>query len=257
MTNALLKTFSFDDSAVRIIVEDGKPLFCGVDVCKILGHTNPSRAIKMHCREDGLTKCYATDEVGRQQEYSFITEGNLYRLIVKSKLESARKFEAWVFDEVLPTIRMTGSYAPQPQPPQIPFNIPKTLPDALRLAADLADKNAALEAQIETDKPKVEFFSRIVQSDTEFCISDVAKMLGYGVQKFFIFLRQKAWMWQHEYRARSEVCTEGYMAMRVTEKNGKQYSQPVFLGKGIFKIYRMMLKDGLIERNPQIEMSMK
>lgn len=145
----------------------------------------------------------------------------------------------------------------QPQAPQIPFNIPKTLPDALRLAADLADKNAALEAQIEADKPKVEFFSRIVQSDTEFCISDVAKMLGYGVQKFFIYLRQKAWMWQHEYRARSEVCTEGYMAMRVTEKNGKQYSQPVFLGKGIFKIYRMMLKDGLIERNPQIEMSMK
>ena len=115
----------------------------------------------------------------------------------------------------------------------------------------------ALEAQIEADKPKVEFFSRIVQSDTEFCISDVAKMLGYGVQKFFIYLRQKAWMWQHEYRARSEVCTEGYMAMRVTEKNGKQYSQPVFLGKGIFKIYQMMLKDGLIERNPQIEMSMK
>ena len=40
----------------------------------------------------------------------FINEGNLYRLIVSSKLPSAERFERWVFDEVLPSIRQTGSY---------------------------------------------------------------------------------------------------------------------------------------------------
>jgi anti-repressor protein len=59
-----------------------------------------------------VVKHHLTDSLGRNQEASFITEGDLYRLIMKSKLPSAEKFESWVMDEVLPTIRKTGSYKP-------------------------------------------------------------------------------------------------------------------------------------------------
>ena len=57
-----------------------------------------------------MVKHHITDSLGRSQEASFISEGDLYRLIMKSKLPSAEKFESWVMDEILPTIRKTGSY---------------------------------------------------------------------------------------------------------------------------------------------------
>lgn len=93
---------------IRTIEIDGKPYFVGADVAKALGYKDTVNALKQHCR--GVVKHHLTDSLGRNQEASFITEGDLYRLIMKSKLPSAEKFEAWVMDEVLPTIRKTGSY---------------------------------------------------------------------------------------------------------------------------------------------------
>lgn len=93
---------------VRTIEIDGKPYFVGADVAKALGYKDTVNALKQHCR--GVVKHHLIDSLGRNQEASFITEGDLYRLIMKSKLPSAEKFEAWVMDEVLPTIRKTGSY---------------------------------------------------------------------------------------------------------------------------------------------------
>lgn len=93
---------------IRTAEIDGKPYFVGADVAKALGYKDTVNALKQHCR--GVVKHHLTDSLGRNQEASFITEGDLYRLIMKSKLPSAEKFEAWVMDEVLPTIRKTGSY---------------------------------------------------------------------------------------------------------------------------------------------------
>lgn len=79
----------------------------------MLGYANSWKAINDHCKKDGLTKCEVIDNPGRTQSAKFITEGNLYRLIVHSKLPGAERFEKWVFDEVLPTIRETGGYGNQ------------------------------------------------------------------------------------------------------------------------------------------------
>lgn len=95
---------------IRTIEIDGKPYFVGADVAKALGYKDTVNALKQHCR--GVVKHHLIDSLGRNQEASFITEGDLYRLIMKSKLPSAEKFESWVMDEVLPTIRKTGSYKP-------------------------------------------------------------------------------------------------------------------------------------------------
>lgn len=61
-------------------------------------------------KKDGRAKRPVIDNIGRKQEMTFIDEGNLYRLITHSKLPEAEKFESWVFDKVLPTIRKTGTY---------------------------------------------------------------------------------------------------------------------------------------------------
>ena len=128
MENAI-QNYSFESSNVRIIVEDGEPLFCASDVCKTLGYSNARDAMRVHCAEKGVVK-RDTPTSGGVQAMAYIDERNLYRLIMRSKLPSAEKFQDWVCGEVLPSIRKTGKYATQEQ-----FAIPQTLPEALRLDA--------------------------------------------------------------------------------------------------------------------------
>lgn len=92
---------------VRMAEINGKPYFVATDVATALGYTNPRKAISDHCK--GVTKRDTPTSSGVQQ-MSYINEGDLYRLIMKSKLPSAEKFEKWVMEEVLPSIRKNGGY---------------------------------------------------------------------------------------------------------------------------------------------------
>ena len=137
---------------VRVIDEDGTSLFCGTDVATALGYTNPRKAVRDH------TRCGTKRSIGVQTgkkadgtpavqmvEMLFIPEGDVYRLIVHSKLPSAERFERWVFDEVLPTIRQHGAYLTREKLWEV-----ATSPEALlKLCSDLLaerEKNAALQA---------------------------------------------------------------------------------------------------------------
>lgn len=135
---------------VRILYEDGKPLFCGTDVCKALGYKNQSKALNDHCR--GVTKRYLTDNLGRKQQANFLPEGDLYRLITHSKLPSAEKFERWVFDEVLPAIRKSGMYGADPEELERLRHSNAVLRDWLDLLA--ARKRDLVELQQECEKVK-------------------------------------------------------------------------------------------------------
>jgi len=91
----------FDDK------ETGKTLFSGKDIAEALGYSNTKDAIRRHVK-GGVKRALPTP--GGLQEMVLITEGDVYRLITHSKLPSAQKFESWVFDEVLPSIRKNGYY---------------------------------------------------------------------------------------------------------------------------------------------------
>ena len=92
---------------VRTIEENGKVLFCGSDIARSLGYVRPNDAINTHCR---ATVKRSTPISGKIQEINFITEGDIYRLAAKSELPGSEEFESWIFDEVLPSIRKTGTY---------------------------------------------------------------------------------------------------------------------------------------------------
>lgn len=92
---------------IRTVTINDKPYFCGNDVAKALGYVKPNNAILQHCR---ATLKQGIPISGKIQEVNFIPEGDIYRLITKSKLPAAEKFESWVMDEILPTIRKTGGY---------------------------------------------------------------------------------------------------------------------------------------------------
>lgn len=113
MTNTVNTTpavFQFNGTTVQTVIDDqGEPWFAANEVCGILGYANPRDTIAKHCHTKGVAKRDTLTEGGKQ-EMTFINEGNLYRLMVKSRKPEAERFESWVMEEVLPTLRKTGRY---------------------------------------------------------------------------------------------------------------------------------------------------
>ena len=93
--------------AIRTLKDGGKVLFCAKDIAVALGYKRPKDAIAAHCK--GAVKRRSLTG-GGEQEMNFIPEGDIYRLAAKSELPGADKFESWIFDEVLPSIRKHGVY---------------------------------------------------------------------------------------------------------------------------------------------------
>lgn len=94
---------------IRTIEIDGEVWFCGLDVAKTLGYSNTSDALIRHCKPRGIVK-HDVPTLSSTQSMSFINEANVYRLIIKSKLPTAERFEEWIFEEVIPSIRKKGFY---------------------------------------------------------------------------------------------------------------------------------------------------
>ena len=107
MTNEIEIFENEEFGRIRTTEIDDKVLFCGSDIAKALGYSNTRDALSRHCKD--VVKCDTLTN-GGVQSLGFISEGDVYRLIMHSKLPSAEKFEHWVFDNVLPTIRKTGGY---------------------------------------------------------------------------------------------------------------------------------------------------
>ena len=107
-----LKVWNFEEHTVRTVEVDGELWFVGKDVAKILGYSNPRKAMIDHIdaedKQDGVT---IRDSIGREQNPTVINESGLYSLILSSKLPKAKRFKRWVTSEVLPTIRKHGMYA--------------------------------------------------------------------------------------------------------------------------------------------------
>ena len=108
----MLERLTYGDKPVRINLDDqGQPWFCLSDVGEVLGMKNLRIFLKSKsCTEDGVRQNYITDSLGRDQEATFINEPNLYALVFRSDKEEAQAFSRWVFQDVLPSIRRTGSY---------------------------------------------------------------------------------------------------------------------------------------------------
>ena len=100
--------FLFDTHEVRTIVKDGEPWFVAKDVAEILGYKETGLAVRTHCKGGAKHTLLSN---GGKQEHTIIPERDVYRLIMRSKLPSALRFEEWVVAEVLPALRKTGCYA--------------------------------------------------------------------------------------------------------------------------------------------------
>ena len=181
--------------SIRVIEENGKYLFCGADVAKSLGYKDTVNALKTHCREDGVAFYHLTDNLGRKQKAKFISEGNLYRLIVHSKLPSAERFEKWVFDEVLPTIRKHGSYLTKEKLWEV-----ATSPEALlKLCSDLLaerEENVSLRIANAQLEGKAAFYDLFIDLEHSTNLRTTAKELAVPERRFVRFLLEKRFVYR-------------------------------------------------------------
>ena len=168
----LERVFNYRGKGVRVVFKNGEPLFVAADVCRILEIGNSrDAAARLDDDEKGVV---LTDTPGGPQEMTAVNEPGLYHLILSSRKPEARAFKRWVTHEVLPSIRRTGSY----------HRIPQTYPEALRLAADLAEENQKL-------RPKAEAHDLFMDGKNAQSMGVVAKSLNMGRNRLFGMLRDK------------------------------------------------------------------
>lgn len=111
--NALI-TFSFHSSTVRTLTRDNQIYFCLPDVCKILTLQNPAHAVAQIKEEFSIPTLnvgMVTRPDGSKVRATFITEPQLYFVMMRSRAKTAREFRQWICNEVLPQIRRTGAYS--------------------------------------------------------------------------------------------------------------------------------------------------
>lgn len=197
---------------VRVIEKDGEPWFIANEVARALGYTNPSKATNDHCKRSEMW--WDNDSLGRPQRFKIIPESDLYRLAAKSKLPGADRFESWVFDEVIPSIRKHGGYIAG----QNEMSDMELLSRALLLVKNqLDDRNR----QIEEMQPKVIFADAVETSSTSVLIGDFAKLLkqngiDIGQTRLFEWLRNNGYLMRVKGERRN-MPTQRSMEMKLFE----------------------------------------
>lgn len=196
MNNNLQVFNSAEFGEVRTVEISGNPYFVANDVARALGYVETAKAIRTHCK--GVSEMDIPSN-GGIQKMKVIPEGDIYRLIVRSKLPSAEKFEKWVFDEVIPSIRKNGGYIAG----QENLSDAELMAKAILVAQrTIEEKNKVIEQQrqkIETDKPKTIFADAVSTSKTSILIGDLAKLIcqnGYqiGQKRLFQWMRDNGYL---------------------------------------------------------------
>ena len=181
-----LEIFQFNNLNVRVFVnENNEPEFCASDITKILGYSNGPQAIDKNCSSKGISKRDTLTQ-GGLQSLTYINEGNLYRLILKSNKPEAELFERWVCDEVIPSIRKHGAYLTSDAIEKA-LNDPDTIIQlATQLKRERADRerlqyqNELQQKQLVSSAPKVEYYDNVLQSENTYTTTQIAKELGMG-----------------------------------------------------------------------------
>ena len=229
--------------SIRTFEQDGKVLFCGLDIAVALGYSNPRDALRRHCK--GVVKRDTLTEGGPQQ-LSFIPEGDVYRLIVHSKLPSAERFERWVFDEVLPSIRKHGAYITREKLWEV-----ATSPEAMmKLCSDLLaerEENAALRQENAMLEGKAAFYDLFIDLKHSTNLRTTAKELVVPERRFVRFLLEQRFV----YRAPSgnvlpyaKPANDGLFTVKDYCNHGHTGSYTLVTPQG--KLYFAQLRDSIL-----------
>lgn len=239
MSNIIPFTFQ-QQNEIRSVVIDGLPYFVAKDIALALGYSNPGKAVRDHCI--GRTIQTPLETAGGTQKLRIIAEPDCYRLIMRSNLPSAIDFQDWLFKEVLPQVRATGSYSPDAQ------NIPQTLSEALHFAAELEEQRVALAVKVEQDAPKVEFYDAVVQTSDCHTLEEAAKLIGTGRTRLTRWLRGRRVFQPNSTMPYQKHIDVGYFKVIETPWRDKLHAvrlsaNTLVTGKGLTKLQKEWAMD--------------
>lgn len=239
--------FNFEQNEVRTFLENDVPYFVANDVAKTLGYKNPSKATNDHCKK--AIETWGNDSLGRRQKFKIIPESDVYRLIIKSNLPSAEKFEAWVMEEVLPQIRKHGMYATDEllDNPDLLIEVATKLKEerTLRLIA---------EQQVKELQPKADYYDIILKSDKLITITMIAKNYGMSGKAMNQLLHDlklqykqgEAWLLYSKYQDKGYTHTE----MELWKGSSRPKPNTKWTQKGHMFLYDFLKKHDIL---PKIE----
>lgn len=193
--------------SIRVLGTYDKPLFNFSDACNMLGYKNNREALRKHVEPEDVTK-RDTLTKGGLQPMTYVTEAGLYCLIFGSKVEGAKEFKKWVTNDVLPSIRKTGSYEMDRPSYQIEDGIKRAErwieEEKVRQALMLENKEqkkqleesskeiVALSSTITQMQPKVTYYDTILANKSTVKVSQIAQDYGMSAQAFNKLL------WEHK-----------------------------------------------------------
>lgn len=241
---------------IRTIRIENEPYFVATDIAKALGYKDTTNAIKQHCKWVVKHHIPHPQSKTKTLEVNIIPEGDMYRLITNSELPSAEKFERWVFDEVLPSIREHGAYMTNEA-------LEKAINDpdwTIKLLTELKKERATkekLRVEQEKNKPKLELANAIESSSSSILIAQLSKILNQngvdiGQNRLFEWMRNNEYLIRKK-RADHNTPTQKSMDLKVLEvsesvgidKDGNTIVRytPIVTGKGQIYFLNKILKE--------------
>lgn len=234
---SLPQIFEFDNKSVRTIEKDGDVWFVARDVAEILGYANPQKAVRDHCKT--ASSVGVNDSFSLDPQTTIIPERDIYRLVMRSKLPSAEKFENWVVSEVLPSIRKTGAYTPATTPEL-------QIAQAMLLAGKMIEEQKFQIEQrdklIATQAPKVAVADRIANTEGLYGFRQVAKLLDVKEPLLRRHLISNDWIYYLGGRitAKAPAIKTGYMDVKIktidVAGEDKNVVDAYFTSKGLNKL---------------------
>jgi anti-repressor protein len=236
--------FNFEGNQIRTITDEkGEPWFVAKDVCDVLGYVNQSRDVQRHCKYAKILK--GTESVlltDSPRGVSIIPESDLYRLIMRSNMPDAERFQDWVTEIVLPQIRKTGGYIAGEER----MNDDQLLAAALMVAQrKIEERNRIIEEQ----RPKVEAYDHFMDVGKAFPMDQVAKALydsdriKIGRNNLFVKLRSWGFVANNNVPYQRYV-NAGWFETRIgSNQHGFSYIQTLVTPKGIDAIRRKFLDE--------------
>jgi prophage antirepressor-like protein len=240
--NSTPAVFDFHGASVRTLMINGEPWFVAKDVAEVLGYARPSDAIRQHCKGASKHRIQGGNLPSGVVDTYIVPERDVYRLVMRSKLPAAEKFEEWVVSEVLPQIRKTGSYNTSE-----PAWLANLTPQAKIAIEDLNNQVEAL-----TDETnRLQGVCNDLADNLVHGITPAAfgrQLNGVNVQQINKTLVYRGYLikTKHGYRASAYTRDKYFTERRDANKEGFQYEEVVLTARGAKRLYAMYEKGELV-----------
>ncbi|MCK9928116.1 phage antirepressor KilAC domain-containing protein [Frankia sp. Mgl5] len=221
--------FDFEGTAVRVLTIDGEPWWVAGDVTRVLGYRLASDAVRWLDDDEKGTQPVRTP--GGVQNALVVNEPGLYSLILRSKIEEAKRFKRWVTHEVIPSIRRTGRYEVAPAP-AAPAALMPSHAEALRGWADALEQQQIAVARVAELEPSARSFDVLAAAHGDYSVAGAASILNRdenihtGRDRLFVTLEKFGWIYRERATRRWVVYQKAVDAGRVVGRIQKPFRHP-------------------------------